>query len=384
MSAEKISLSSALISAKERSFSKTYFSFETLSIFISEESFSSYSEIRSFKSETLSLLTFVSLPLHPFARTRFTLPKISFLDLIIQIPVNFIKADRLYINSNESRRIGVRNRYSSSHDSDREGDLKIEAITECAWDLRDRINNNKRTKEEVSEALDRTFPQRVIDLYKNTQKRDAKQIREQLQELEQKRKDLEKIGLIVDDRETLRFSSDEDFPTDALPVLEIYIEDNKKKLAAYDKLKVQIDLLLKAINESNAFANKKLVIQTNKSHSINPYAALKAAPKALKFLTNDGREIPLERLSSGEKHAVILFYNLIFNSKEDSLVMIDEPEISLHISWQQHFISSLLEICKENRLYAVIATHSPDIVNGHWDLLVNLDGTPVDEDDEED
>ncbi|SFQ47617.1 AAA domain-containing protein, putative AbiEii toxin, Type IV TA system [Butyrivibrio proteoclasticus] len=290
----------------------------------------------------------------------------------------------MYINSNESRRIGVRNRYSSSHDSDREGDLKIEAITECAWDLRDRINNNKRTKEEVSEALDRTFPQRVIDLYKNTQKRDAKQIREQLQELEQKRKDLEKIGLIVDDRETLRFSSDEDFPTDALPVLEIYIEDNKKKLAAYDKLKVQIDLLLKAINESNAFANKKLVIQTNKSHSINPYAALKAAPKALKFLTNDGREIPLERLSSGEKHAVILFYNLIFNSKEDSLVMIDEPEISLHISWQQHFISSLLEICKENRLYAVIATHSPDIVNGHWDLLVNLDGTPVDEDDEED
>ncbi len=36
-------------------------------------------------------------------------------------------------------------------------------------------------------------------------------------------------------------------------------------------------------------------------------------------------------LSSGEQHQIVLFYELIFNSKEPSLFLIDEPEISLHI-----------------------------------------------------
>ena len=44
----------------------------------------------------------------------------------------------------------------------------------------------------------------------------------------------------------------------------------------------------------------------------------------------------------------------------------------MHISWQEEFINDLLEICRKNSIQAVVSTHSPNIVNGHFDLLVGL------------
>ena len=80
----------------------------------------------------------------------------------------------------------------------------------------------------------------------------------------------------------------------------------------------------------------------------------------------------MEALSSGEKHDFIMFYELIFNSGENSVFLIDEPEISLHVAWQMEFINVLEKICELNGMQAIIATHSPDIVNGHDDLLISL------------
>ena len=290
-------------------------------------------------------------------------------NLTRDISVNFIKTDRLWISESEVKR--DKGRGLVTDQKEQESEAKVEAITECAMDLLERIYAAKREKEDVSEALDRSFPKRLIELYKSKERADVHVVRNHLRELERIREELENIGLVGEENERVTFSFDEWLPASAQPVLEIYIEDSKKKLQVYDKIKKQINLLLKAINVSNAFINKKLEIVTS------------GPDYAMRFVSIDGREIPLEKLSSGEKHAVIMFYNLIFKSKEGALVMIDEPEISLHISWQQHFITSLLEICKENGLNAVVATHSPDIVNDHWDLLVNLDGTSINDDPDE-
>ena len=84
------------------------------------------------------------------------------------------------------------------------------------------------------------------------------------------------------------------------------------------------------------------------------------------------RIIPLDKLSSGEKHDFILFYEFIFKATENSIVLIDEPEISLHVAWQMEFVNELSKICDMNGIQAVIATHSPDIVNGNNDILVSL------------
>lgn len=83
-----------------------------------------------------------------------------------------------------------------------------------------------------------------------------------------------------------------------------------------------------------------------------------------------GKEINIEYLSSGEKNDFIMFYRLIFNTPRYGIVLIDEPEISLHIEWQEEYLDWLIDICKMNDLQAIVATHSPNIVNGHLDLFV--------------
>jgi predicted ATP-dependent endonuclease of OLD family len=89
------------------------------------------------------------------------------------------------------------------------------------------------------------------------------------------------------------------------------------------------------------------------------------------------QELPCHLLSSGEKHLITLFYELIFESKSHSLFLIDEPEFSLHIEWQRMFIDSLLtirnsEINELKNLQFILATHSPSIVSHHHELLLEL------------
>jgi len=68
---------------------------------------------------------------------------------------------------------------------------------------------------------------------------------------------------------------------------------------------------------------------------------------------------------------------LIFKATENSLVLIDEPEISLHVVWQKEFLHDIQEIIKLQNIDIVIATHSPQIINERWDLTVNLEASEV-------
>jgi predicted ATP-binding protein involved in virulence len=65
---------------------------------------------------------------------------------------------------------------------------------------------------------------------------------------------------------------------------------------------------------------------------------------------------------------------LLFKVEPDSLILIDEPELSLHIAWQERFLKGLQEIIKLTPKDFLIATHSPDIISDRWDLTVELKG----------
>ena len=82
--------------------------------------------------------------------------------------------------------------------------------------------------------------------------------------------------------------------------------------------------------------------------------------------------IELSKLSSGEKQEIVLFYDLIFDAEKDVLLLIDEPEISLHISWQKMFMDDLLDVSKETGIQSIIATHSPQIVSRHLNIQIDL------------
>ncbi|MCG2420441.1 ATP-binding protein [Aequorivita sp. F47161] len=65
------------------------------------------------------------------------------------------------------------------------------------------------------------------------------------------------------------------------------------------------------------------------------------------------------KLSSGEKQIIVMLAQLIFGEKRQ-IFIIDEPELSLHLGWQELFVNSLLEASPKTQF--IMATHSPTII----------------------
>jgi AAA15 family ATPase/GTPase len=130
--------------------------------------------------------------------------------------------------------------------------------------------------------------------------------------------------------------------------LEKFSDTITRLLEEYPKYKLFSDIFM----ERNRLTNKRIVFT-------------KYGPQIFK----GNERIELEQLSSGEKNDFIMFYRLIFEC-ENNTVLIDEPEISLHIEWQENYLNMLNKICKINNLQAIVATHSPYIIGEHLDLVV--------------
>jgi len=54
------------------------------------------------------------------------------------------------------------------------------------------------------------------------------------------------------------------------------------------------------------------------------------------------------------------------------ILLIDEPEISLHVIWQEEFMADLEEIAKVRKQQMIIATHSPQIIGNRWKHCYDL------------
>nr|DAG25460.1 MAG TPA: AAA domain protein [Caudoviricetes sp.] len=92
------------------------------------------------------------------------------------------------------------------------------------------------------------------------------------------------------------------------------------------------------------------------------------------FTTNYSKQkISIHYLSSGEKQLLIFFANLIFNVKSDKsgIFVVDEPELSLHLSWQRKFVDKALDI--NNNLQLIFATHAPEIIGNRRDKTFRLE-----------
>lgn len=96
--------------------------------------------------------------------------------------------------------------------------------------------------------------------------------------------------------------------------------------------------------------------------------------KELIVKTSDGKKLDLSCLSSGEINILAILKEMIFESERDSIMLVDEPEISLHIAWQQQLGEIIQGIMKEKEgAQVVLATHSPFIAAGNTDLLVEAE-----------
>lgn len=263
------------------------------------------------------------------------------------LEINFITADRLHkaiphIKGSDFGYFGRPRGYEARGENDPLG--TIQDNFKILYTVTDEKYNRL-----VSEARDK-----LPKMYLGKSKKDVPVFEEFEKGWKEYVGDIERfteIGLMDSSQQILEMGELEKAYDGKGAFLSVYLDVFKSTLnpwrEQYERMKLFIDIL----NRRNRVTMK----------------TLKYSSTGLK-LTVDGNELPLDCLSSGEKNDLIMFYNLIFNSEKGGLVLIDEPEISLHIEWQEEYLDCLLNICEMNGLQAIVATHSPNIVNGHFEL----------------
>ncbi len=87
--------------------------------------------------------------------------------------------------------------------------------------------------------------------------------------------------------------------------------------------------------------------------------------------------LTLNDASSGERSLLLLVCSIASQITNDSIVLIDEPEISLHPAWQETFVDLISNaFAHYKRCHFIIATHSPLIVSNLPEsdcFIVNMD-----------
>lgn len=87
--------------------------------------------------------------------------------------------------------------------------------------------------------------------------------------------------------------------------------------------------------------------------------------------TGERKEILLEELSSGEKQLLIILGEALLQNSEPTIYIADEPELSLHVYWQEELTNAISKL--NNNAQIIFATHSPDIVGGHQDKIIDME-----------
>ena len=140
-------------------------------------------------------------------------------------------------------------------------------------------------------------------------------------------------------------------------VLAVYIDDQERKLEIFDALAERVSLFKQILNSRLLY--KRVSVDKD---------------RGFEFHTTSGDLLSPENLSSGEQHEVVLLYFLLFIVEPNSLILIDEPELSLHIAWQMKFLDDLQQITQLSSFDVLIATHSPEIIGDRWNLTIELSG----------
>lgn len=86
-------------------------------------------------------------------------------------------------------------------------------------------------------------------------------------------------------------------------------------------------------------------------------------------ILSKGKKITPFQLSSGEKQVLIILMTVLLQNKKQSILFMDEPEVSLHMDWQRSLINKILKL--NPNIQIIVATHSPGLVMDGWMDKVN-------------
>lgn len=303
-------------------------------------------------SEVLQRYGDISPRLHRLL-SEFTAPSREVEEFFESFDIHFIQTQRLFSHTRPLREPGA---YRPTRVSASQA-----MVRELAADLKQRLADALAENSRKSQQLDRDFPRRIITEQESMSDVSQEAIEQKYTEQNILRGQLADIAL-------LDTSIDLPLPSQELSsferrILWAYLGDSEKKLQTFIPILERVTLLKEIVN--SRFLYKTMEVDRG---------------KGFKFTSSSGIEISPEALSSGEQHELVLYYNLLFKA-ERGLVLIDEPEISLHIAWQKAFLSDLSRIAEVSDLRFIVATHSPQIIHKSWTYAIALHAYPEEEED---
>lgn len=256
--------------------------------------------------------------------------------------LHFIQTQRLIIFQPKRRRI-----------REEIGLEKEDSVNQYSTEIANIIQSKRKERDKLSNDLQQSLHKRILNNSVDTDY-SLEKLNESSSKIEKRIEELKGIGLLEDiQMDNLKVKDDIDDVKKA--ILSVNIQDIEKTLNIFDDLYPKFQKFIEILNERRLSFKK-----------------ISLTEKGFVFTNTKGKVINASDLSSGEQHELVLLYLLLFKIPENSLILIDEPEISLHITWQKAFLDDMKEIIKLRNFDILVATHSPSIINGNWDLTIQL------------
>lgn len=213
------------------------------------------------------------------------------------------------------------------------------------------VREAKNKSLSISQSADRRFAARALDKSRSRVLESA--LRADYQSVSDLHHELYRNGL-TDEAIEVEIPPGRTNPTERR-ILSVFLEDWKGKLAPLIPIHRKLQTLRKIISAKTP--DKELSVTANGE---------------LRFSDRAGLPIEVAHLSSGEQHILALFTMMLFSTAPGSVLLVDEPEISLHAAWKHQFLDDLELVQQEIPISVVLASHSSALINGRWDLTEEL------------
>lgn len=242
-----------------------------------------------------------------------------------------------------------------------EGPAIRDTVSAYSADLKSRIDQTLAEYGREAQRRDQTYPQRLLQ-QASAPLGDGlmaqEEIIESLHTLKRQQAGYQALGILDEQTQNMALNEDQLLTDVYRAAMSVYVRDTQAKLKIVDNLAQRVRLLLDLMGEK--FSNKALKIDP-KTHDL-----------VVESTHGKAQRLSVNALSSGEQHQLVLAYDLLFRTQPNTLVLLDEPELSLHVDWQERFLKDLKAVIDLVGFDALLATHSPYIINGHNELTVGL------------
>ena len=140
------------------------------------------------------------------------------------------------------------------------------------------------------------------------------------------------------------------------------IIDLKKSIVSYYKKESRrLDSYNKALEQIKKFI-AKIFIDLDILFILSDIDDIETDNEKVTFKNKNGKEFDINQLSTGEKTLLSKVLYLYFKDVKNQIILIDEPELSLHPAWQNRVLKLYENFAKENNCQIIITTHSPHIL----------------------